>query len=108
MNLSDENFDKEINASPNKLVVVDFFAVWCEPCSMLAPILDKAVENFGGKVVLAKVNIDQAPQTAQKFSVEKIPTVVLFKDGKAISGFVGMAQKETIENWLKNYLDGKN
>jgi thioredoxin len=110
--LTDENFEKEINAlgrSPtgeatDKLVLVDFFAVWCEPCSILAPILEKAVKQLEDKVVLMKVNIDNAQATAQKFKVEKIPTVVLFKNGKPISGFVGLSSEQSIKSWLENII----
>ena len=99
--LTDENFEKEIT-STDKLVLVDFFATWCEPCSMLAPILEKVAEDLKEKVVLMKVNLDDAPKTAGKFGVEKIPTVVLFKDGNPISGFVGVMQEAAIKEWLEN------
>jgi len=102
-NLTDENFDKEVNAQ-DKLVLVDFFATWCEPCSMLAPILEKVAEEFKEKIVLMKANLDSAPLSAQKFSVEKIPTVVLLKNGKLISGFVGLSSEQSIKNWLKNII----
>ncbi len=101
MNLTDENFDKEVNAQ-DKLVLVDFFATWCEPCSMLAPILEKVAEGFKDKIILMKANLDETPSAAQKFNVEKIPTVVLFKNGKPISGFVGLSSEQSIRNWLDN------
>jgi thioredoxin 1 len=103
MNLTDENFEKEIN-SADKLVLVDFFATWCEPCSMLAPILEKVAEQFKEKIVLVKANLDNIPLAAQKFEVEKIPTVILFKNGKPISGFVGLAPENAIKQWLENIL----
>ncbi|MCX6720003.1 MAG: thioredoxin [Candidatus Staskawiczbacteria bacterium] len=99
--LTDENFDKEVSNS-NKLVIVDFFATWCEPCTMLAPILEKVAEEFKDKVVLMKANVDQTPVNSGKFGVEKIPTVVLFKNGKPISGFVGMAPEASIKDWILN------
>jgi thioredoxin 1 len=103
MQLTDQNFEKEIQDS--KLpVLVDFFATWCEPCSMLAPILEKIAKDMEGKFVLAKANLDENAQTSQKFGVEKIPTVILFKDGKAVSGFVGLAQEEAIKDWINNEL----
>lgn len=101
--LTDENFDKETNIQ-DKLVLVDFFAVWCEPCSVLGPILDKIVNEFSGKIILVKANLDEMPLTAQKFKIEKIPTVVLFKEGKPISGFVGLAPESSVKNWLENIL----
>jgi len=101
MNLTDENFEKEVNAT-DKFVLVDFFATWCGPCQVLGPVLDKVAEQFKEKVVLMKVNVDQAPQSAQKFGVEKIPTIVLLKNGKQINGFVGLIPEESIKNWLEN------
>jgi thioredoxin len=102
--LTDENFEKEIN-SADKPVLVDFFATWCEPCTILAPILEKLAEHFKEKIVLVKANIDEAPRAAQKFGVEKIPTVMLFKNGKPISGFVGLVPENSIKEWLENLLE---
>ena len=103
--LTDKNFEQEIT-STDKLVLVDFFATWCEPCTMLAPILEKVAEDLKDELVLMKANLDDAPEIAGKFGVEKIPTVILFKNGKAISGFVGLAPEESIKEWIKN--DSKN
>ena len=97
--LNDENFEKEIKCT-NKLVLVDFFATWCEPCSMLAPILEKVVESLKDKVVLMKASLDDVPKIAEQFGVEKIPTVILFKNGVAISGFVGLAPESSIKEWI--------
>jgi len=99
--LTDENFDKEITAT-DKLVLVDFFATWCEPCTMLAPVLEKVAEDMKDVVVLMKANVDEFPITAGKYKVEKIPTVILFKNGKPISGFVGLASEESIKDFVKN------
>jgi thioredoxin 1 len=99
-NLTDENFEKEIT-STKKLVLVDFFATWCEPCSMLAPILEKVAEELKERIVLMKVNLDDAPNTAGKFGVEKIPTVMLFRDGNPISGFVGLAPESAVKEWIE-------
>jgi len=105
-NLTDENFDKEINAT-DKFVLVDFFATWCEPCSILAPTLEKVAKGFEDKVVLMKANLDNVPMAAQKFGVEKIPTVVLLKNGKPINGFVGLVPENSIREWLENAIKGK-
>jgi thioredoxin 1 len=99
--LTDENFDKEIT-STEKLVLVDFFAVWCEPCSMLAPILDKVAEDLKEKVVLFKVNVDNAPKISGKLGIEKIPTVVLFKNGKPVSKIVGLSSEISIKRWIED------
>jgi thioredoxin 1 len=101
--LTDENFDKEVNAT-DKFVLVDFFAVWCEPCQVLGPIIERVAEQFKDKVVLMKANLDNNPLAAQKFRVERIPTVVLFKNGEPINGFVGLIPEKAIKEWLENLL----
>jgi thioredoxin len=101
--ITDENFQENINV-PGKLAVVDFFATWCEPCSMLGPILEKVCGLFKEKIVLIKANVDQVPIAAQKFGVEKIPTVVLFKEGRPINGFVGLIPENSIKSWLENII----
>lgn len=99
--ITDENFEKEINGT-EKLVLVDFYADWCEPCKVLGPVLKKIAEEMKDTLVLFKANVDQTPQNAGKFNVEKIPTVVLFKDGQAVSGFVGLVPEQAIKDWIKN------
>lgn len=118
--LTDENFEKEITKS-DKPVLVDFWALWCQPCFILTPILEKLAEEYKDKFILAKVNLDYAPIAAQKYRIDRIPAVVLFKNGKPVSGFIGVkpelvvkdiisqmledGEKETgeIENIIKNY-----
>jgi len=102
--LNDENFEKEIKEAKFP-VLVDFFAVWCEPCSMLAPILEKTAKEMDGKFILAKANLDESPLIAQKFGVEKIPTVILFDKGEPINGFVGLAGEDSIKEWIKGALE---
>ncbi len=102
-NLTDQNFEREL-ASSKKPVLVDFFADWCPPCSTLTPILEKISEDLGGRFILVKINVDDIPLTAQKFKVEKIPTVVLFKNGKPVSGFVGVRPESSIKEWLEKEL----
>ena len=105
--LTDENFEKEIN-NTDKPVLVDFFAVWCEPCSILAPILEKITEDFEGKFILAKANLDDNPLTAQKFGISQIPTVVFFSNGKSMSGFIGVRPEAVIKEWLENIMIKEN
>ena len=103
LNLTDENFEKEISEA--KLpVLVDFFADWCGPCKILGPVLDKIGEDFKEKIVFAKVDVGQAPNASGKFGVEKIPTVMLFKNSKPVGGFVGMADENDIKKWLSENL----
>jgi len=101
MNITDENFEKK-TSSTDKFVLIDFFATWCGPCSVLGPILEKIALQFEDKLILVKANVDDVPQSAQKFGVEKIPMVVLLKDGKIVSSFVGSVPENAIKEWLEN------
>jgi len=103
LNLTDQNFEEEIQKA-DKPVLVDFWAEWCTPCLVLSPILEKLAEEYKDKFVLAKVNLDTAPLTAQKYGIEQIPTVILFKNGKPISGFIGVRPEPVIKNWLEQNL----
>jgi len=104
--LTDKNFEKEINGAELP-VVVDFFATWCEPCSMLGPILEKVAQDLEGKIILGKVNVNDAPATSQKFQVDRIPMVALFDKGKMVSGFIGMKTEDFIKSWLKETLKAR-
>ena len=88
LHLNSENFKSTIENS-SVPVLVDFFADWCMPCKMFAPILEKVAEALGDKVVIAKINIDEAEQIAARFGVMSIPTIILFKDGKETDRNVG-------------------
>ena len=101
--LNDNNFDSEINAAA-KPVLVDFFASWCEPCSMIKPILEKIAGDYEGRIILMKANLDACPVTAAKFGINQIPTVVLFDAGKPVSGFIGVRPEEVIKEWLDGVL----
>lgn len=105
INLSDENFLKEIQGSA-KPVLVDFYATWCEPCSVLAPILERIAEELKNDFVLAKANVDDVPMVAKDLEIDQIPTVVLFKNGKHVSGFIGVRSESDIKEWLKATLMG--
>jgi len=106
MIIKDENFEEILKNE--KPVLVDFFATWCEPCSVLGPILEKVEKDMAGKFVLAKANLDDIPQTAGKFGVERIPTVVLFVNGQPVNGFVGLMQEPAIKEWLEKALKESN
>jgi len=103
MHLNDNNFDKEIT-SQNKFVLVDFFAVWCPPCSALSPILENLEKEYKDKVVFAKIDVDKCPKTSQKFGVSPIPMVVLLKDKKEVDQFIGFKPEATIKKWLDKYV----
>jgi len=101
--LTDENFEKEV-LEAKKPVLVDFWMQGCTPCFLLLPILEKLALEFEEKMVFAKVNLDTAPLTAQKYGITVAPTIILFKEGKPISGFIGLKPKETIRPWFEENL----
>ncbi|MFA5232453.1 MAG: thioredoxin [Candidatus Paceibacterota bacterium] len=96
--ITDENFEKTINS--DKPVLVDFYTDWCPPCKMLSPIIEEIKEEFGDKMTVFKMNIDENPLTAGKFGIDRIPTVTLFKKGEIKDTFIGFMPKEEIKNWL--------
>jgi thioredoxin len=101
--LTDENFEKEIQKT-DKMSLVDFYATWCEPCSLLAPILEKLEKEFEEKIVLLKANIDDTQLNAQKFQVDRIPMVVLFKNGKPVDSFTGFKPEPVLKEWLEKII----
>jgi thioredoxin 1 len=101
--LTDQNFDQEIKKT-DKLALVDFFATWCEPCSMLAPILEKMADEFKDKIVLMKANVEETPVNSQKFQVSLIPMVVLFKNGQPINSFTGFKPEAELKSWLEQFI----
>jgi len=103
LQLTDENFEQEIQ-NADKPVVVDFWAPWCQPCFVLTPILEKVAEEFKGKFILAKVNLQEGQGIAQRLGIDRIPIVVLFKKGKPISGFIGARPEPVVRELLDKML----
>jgi len=91
LTLTDKNFQHQ---TKNKVVLVDFWAAWCGPCRMMAPVLNDVASELTGNSHIGKVNIEEFQSLAQKFKVRSIPTLILFKDGKEINRFVGVKSKE--------------
>ncbi len=89
LHLTDANFDSEVLQS-NEPVLVDFWAAWCGPCRMLAPTMEELAGKFNGRAKIAKLNIDENPQTTQAYGVHSIPTVLLFHGGQVVESFVGV------------------
>lgn len=98
LELTSGNFDETVKGSGT--VLVDFWAEWCGPCKMLAPLLDQLADEHVGKVKITKVNVDQEEDLARKFNVSSIPTLVIFKDGEVAEQLVGMTPKATLEQKL--------
>ncbi len=99
VHLTDDSFDNDvINAAGP--VLVDFWAEWCGPCKMIAPILDEISEEYEGKLTIAKLNIDQNAETAPKFGIRGIPTLLLFKDGGVVATKVGALSKTQLKEFL--------
>lgn len=98
---TDENFNQEVLSSDIP-VLVDFYADWCGPCKMLAPTIEALAEEFEGKVKIGKLNVDNAPDTAQKFGIMSIPTLLYFKNGELVNKSIGVVAKSEIEQVLNS------
>jgi thioredoxin 1 len=101
VHLSDASFEQEVIASELP-VLVDFWAPWCGPCKMIAPILDDLAEQFEGKVKVTKLNVDDHKETAAKFNVRGIPTLILFKNGAAHATKVGAVSKPQLVDFINS------
>jgi thioredoxin 1 len=98
--LTPQNFEAEVLASELP-VLVDFFAPWCAPCRMLAPIIEEIAQEYEGKVKVAKANVDEAGELAARFGIVSIPTLVLVKDGSVVKTSVGYLPKEEVQSMLE-------
>ena len=101
--VTDSNFEAEVLQSQSP-VLVDYWAEWCGPCKMIAPILDDVAKEYEGKLKVAKLNIDENNQTAIKYGVRSIPTLIVFKNGQPAAMKVGAAPKSDLANWIKSAL----
>jgi thioredoxin 1 len=103
LDLTDETFDEEVGASDLPLIV-DFWAEWCGPCRMVAPVLEQIAKENEGKLRLAKLNVDDAPAVAQRFGIMSIPTLMVFQDGVAKKRIVGAKGKGQLLEDLAEFL----
>ena len=101
---TDQNFEQEV-LKADVPVVVDFWAVWCGPCKLIAPIMDELSEQFGDKAKIGKLDVDVNQQTAIKYGVRSIPTVLFFKDGEVRDIVIGAVNKQVFVQKLQNLLD---
>ena len=101
--VTDDSFDPEVLQSATP-VLVDYWAEWCGPCKMIAPILDEIASEYAGKVVIAKINVDEHPKTPMRFNVRGIPTLILFKNGQAEGQKIGAVRKADVAAFLDSKL----
>jgi thioredoxin 1 len=99
VHLTDKSFETDV-LSAEGLTLVDFWAEWCGPCKMIAPILDEVAEEYDGKLTIAKLNIDENPETAPKYGIRGIPTLLLFKNGEVAATKVGALSKGQLKEFL--------
>ena len=99
--ITDRTFEREVLQSRGRPSLVDCWAPWCRPCLMIAPILDRLAGESQGQYVICKLNIDENPQTAARFQIASIPTMLLFKDGKLIDRLIGLQPYEAIAERLR-------
>ena len=101
VNLNKDSFEKVINDSKTP-VIVDFWAEWCGPCKMIAPILDEISVELKDKILVTKVNLDENQDLALKYSIRSIPSILLFKGGSLLDMKVGMSSKTDLLSWIEN------
>ena len=98
--VSDDNFETDVIGAPEP-VVVDFWAEWCGPCKIIGPHLEELSEEMGDKVKFVKLNVDENQQTAIKYGVRSIPTLIMFKGGEAVDIKVGAGAKSDLQKWIE-------
>ncbi len=103
VDITDKTFDSEVISFPGP-VLVDCWAPWCGPCKMVSPILEQLASEYAGRVKIAKLNVDNNPQTASQYSIRSIPTLLLFNKGERVNTLIGALPKGEIEQHLKAFL----
>ena len=101
--VSDASFEQDVLKS-DVPVLVDFWAPWCGPCRMVAPIVDEIAKDFDGKIKVFKLNTDENPNVASQFGIRSIPTLMVFKDGQKVDTVVGAVPKTTLSSTISKYL----
>lgn len=102
LELTDQNFEEIINT--DKPVLVDFWAEWCGPCKMIAPVVEELAADYDGKAVIAKVDVDSNPEVSAKFGIRSIPTLLVFKGGEVVDKQIGAVPKTTLSQKLDRQL----
>jgi thioredoxin 1 len=104
--VQDKDFDKDVLQSDTP-VVVDFWAPWCGPCKAVGPMIEKMAETHRGKAQFVKINIDDNAETAQKYAIKSVPTIMFFKDGQVVDKHIGMVTAAKLEESLSNLIAGR-
>lgn len=97
LEITDNNFEKEVMQS-SQLVMLDFWAEWCGPCRMITPIVNELADEYAGKAVIGKVNVDENPGITQKYAIRNIPTILFIKNGEIVDKQVGAVPKNVLQN----------
>lgn len=100
--VTDSNFQSEVLESKG-LMIVDFWAVWCQPCLILSPIIEELAQEYKGKVSVRKMDVDHNPDTSQKYSIMSIPTVMFFVDGKPVESLIGVQPKQIYKDLIEKH-----
>ena len=103
LNVTDANFEQEILKSDIP-TLIDFWAPWCAPCQMVAPVVEEIAKKYKDKLKVCKINVDEAPDTASRYGIMSVPTLAIFKDGKIADQIVGALPKSEIEPTIKQYI----
>ena len=101
LKLNSENFESEV-LNANEKVLVDFYADWCGPCKMMAPVIEELAEELQEKAKVGKINVDESTDTATQYDVMSIPTIIIFKNGKEVKRFIGVRDKQELLNEVVN------
>lgn len=103
LHLTDDSFENEVIKS-DKPVLIDFWAAWCGPCRMIAPVIEELSQEYDGKAKICKLDVDNNQQTAMQFGIRSIPTLLIFKGGEVVDTIVGAVPKEQIVSKLQNHV----
>jgi thioredoxin 1 len=101
--LTDANFALEVESAEG-LVLVDFWAPWCMPCRVVAPVVEQLAEEYSGRVKVGKLNVDESPSTAAAYAIRSIPTLALFKDGEPVEGVLGAVPRAQLQKMIQQHL----
>lgn len=104
VDVTDESFAEEVEKEEEKTVLVDFWAPWCPPCRMIAPVLEEIDAEMSDKVKITKVNVDENPDLSKRFGVMSIPTLLLFKNGEVVNKMSGFMPKAQLVEWMNPHL----